>query len=236
MDRDQLAEHLRFAAELGVAGVSRDPAWRARVASSGAPASRVAVAGCAPGHADRSGRGAGGGPRRHRRLHALQAAHARPARRSSSASAIRNADLMFVGEAPGPRRRHPGHPVRRPRRTAAHEDHRGDRPHARGRLHRQRHQVPPAAEPQSRAGRSRDVRAVPVPADRHHQAEGHRRARQVRRADAAADARPDLAPARPRLRLPRREADSHVPSRLPAAQPVLEARGVGRHEAGQNPA
>jgi DNA polymerase len=30
MDRDQLAEHLRFAAELGVAGVSRDPAWRAR--------------------------------------------------------------------------------------------------------------------------------------------------------------------------------------------------------------
>ena len=28
VDRDQLAEHLRFAAELGVAGVSRDPAWR----------------------------------------------------------------------------------------------------------------------------------------------------------------------------------------------------------------
>ena len=30
MDRDQLAEHLRFAAELGVAGTSRDPAWRTR--------------------------------------------------------------------------------------------------------------------------------------------------------------------------------------------------------------
>src|SRR5882724_4285934 len=28
MDRDQLAEHLRFASELGVAGVSRDSAWR----------------------------------------------------------------------------------------------------------------------------------------------------------------------------------------------------------------
>jgi len=28
MDRDQLTEHLRFAKELGVAGVSRDPAWR----------------------------------------------------------------------------------------------------------------------------------------------------------------------------------------------------------------
>ena len=30
MNQDQLKEHLRFAAELGVAGVSRDPAWRAR--------------------------------------------------------------------------------------------------------------------------------------------------------------------------------------------------------------
>jgi DNA polymerase len=30
MDRDQIKEHLRFAAELGVAGVSRDPAWRKR--------------------------------------------------------------------------------------------------------------------------------------------------------------------------------------------------------------
>jgi uracil-DNA glycosylase family 4 len=28
MDRDQLKEHLRFAAELGIAGTSRDPAWR----------------------------------------------------------------------------------------------------------------------------------------------------------------------------------------------------------------
>jgi DNA polymerase len=28
MDRDQIKEHLRFARELGVAGVSRDPAWR----------------------------------------------------------------------------------------------------------------------------------------------------------------------------------------------------------------
>jgi len=36
MDRDQLQEHLRFAQELGVAGVSRDPAWRARGADVGA--------------------------------------------------------------------------------------------------------------------------------------------------------------------------------------------------------
>src|SRR5215831_1017510 len=30
MDREQIKEHLRFAAELGVDGVSRDPAWRSR--------------------------------------------------------------------------------------------------------------------------------------------------------------------------------------------------------------
>jgi uracil-DNA glycosylase len=30
LDRDQINEHLKFAAELGVAGVSRDPAWRTR--------------------------------------------------------------------------------------------------------------------------------------------------------------------------------------------------------------
>src|SRR3954464_4815260 len=34
MDRDQIAEHFRFAAELGVAGISRDPAWRARAADT----------------------------------------------------------------------------------------------------------------------------------------------------------------------------------------------------------
>jgi DNA polymerase len=34
MDQDQLAEHLRFAAELGIAGVSRDPAWRSRAAAA----------------------------------------------------------------------------------------------------------------------------------------------------------------------------------------------------------
>ena len=30
MDKNQLEEHLRFAKELGVAGVSRDPVWRER--------------------------------------------------------------------------------------------------------------------------------------------------------------------------------------------------------------
>jgi DNA polymerase len=34
MDRDQLVEHLKFAAETGVTGVSTDPAWRIREVSS----------------------------------------------------------------------------------------------------------------------------------------------------------------------------------------------------------
>jgi len=41
MDRDQLKEHLRFAAELGVAGVSRDPVWRTRVEAPGFPRSQA---------------------------------------------------------------------------------------------------------------------------------------------------------------------------------------------------
>jgi uracil-DNA glycosylase family 4 len=35
LNRDQLNEHLKFAAELGVAGISRDPAWRRRTDNGG---------------------------------------------------------------------------------------------------------------------------------------------------------------------------------------------------------
>ena len=43
MDRDQAREHLRFAAELGVAGVSRDPAWRTRAQGGGSGQADQAV-------------------------------------------------------------------------------------------------------------------------------------------------------------------------------------------------
>ena len=55
-----------------------------------------------------------------------------------------DADLMFVGEAPGRDEDREGIPVRGPGRPTAHADHRGHRPAARGRLHRERDQVPPA--------------------------------------------------------------------------------------------
>jgi DNA polymerase len=41
MDRERISEHLKFAAELGVAGVSRDPKWRQRPGDVDARPSRV---------------------------------------------------------------------------------------------------------------------------------------------------------------------------------------------------
>jgi DNA polymerase len=43
VDRDQLSEHLRFAQELGVTGVSRDPVWRERAESSAVAESPVTI-------------------------------------------------------------------------------------------------------------------------------------------------------------------------------------------------
>ena len=88
-----------------------------------------------------------------------------------------NADLMFVGEAPGADEDEQGIPfVGRAGQLLTKIIEAIELKRER-RLHRQRDQVPSAAKPQPRAGRSGHVRAVPVPADRRHQAEGHRRAR-----------------------------------------------------------
>ena len=48
MDRDQLNEHLRFAKELGVSGVSSDPAWRQREAPAEVATEAMAVKDTAP--------------------------------------------------------------------------------------------------------------------------------------------------------------------------------------------
>ncbi len=128
MDRDQLTEHLKFAAELGVAGVSRDPAWRTRqgdaLVVAGAQDERTA--GSSPAHAPApspldSARGSEaleeskGEPV----TFAANAAEALAAVRADIGDCTRcklhgqgrrqivfgvgnpDADLMFVGEAPG---------------------------------------------------------------------------------------------------------------------------------------
>jgi DNA polymerase len=99
MDRDQLVEHLKFAAELGVDGVSRDPVWRTRPeevereALAERPASAVtfsrnAAEALAAVRADI-------GDCTRCKLHGMG--------RTQVVFGVGNpdADLMFVGEAPG---------------------------------------------------------------------------------------------------------------------------------------
>jgi DNA polymerase len=116
VDREALKEHLRFAAELGVAGVSRDPVWRTRGAESARPAESRA-----PGESDGLGRAAGSGapvtgtevPLYKSPADALTAVradigdcvrcklHAQGRRQIVFGVGNPEADLMFVGEAPG---------------------------------------------------------------------------------------------------------------------------------------
>ncbi|MGB7219633.1 MAG: uracil-DNA glycosylase [Vicinamibacterales bacterium] len=91
MNRDQLAEHLTFASELGVAGVSRDSAWRRRSDEGEAPAPGVArspVEGLAAVRAEI-------GDCTRCKLHGLG--------RTQIVFGVGSptAELMFVGEAPG---------------------------------------------------------------------------------------------------------------------------------------
>jgi len=99
MDRDQLVEHLKFAGELGVTGISRDATWRRRGTGAGEPPHAAPDA--APIAFSRN------------------AAEALTAIRADIGDCTRcklhtlgrtqivfgvgnpNADLMFVGEAPG---------------------------------------------------------------------------------------------------------------------------------------
>jgi len=109
MDRDQLVEHLVFARELGVSGVSRDPAWRRRAQ----PAPET-VPGVAPPSSDD-----GGSVEVRPVAFARSAAEALAAVRTEIGDCTRcklhtlgrrqivfgvgnpEANLMFVGEAPG---------------------------------------------------------------------------------------------------------------------------------------
>jgi DNA polymerase len=100
MNTGQIKEHLRFASELGVTGVSRDAAWRVRPADDVRPAGPVSAPPALPLHVS-AGEGLAAlqaeiGPACTRcKLHALG--------RTRVVFGVGNpgADLMFVGEAPG---------------------------------------------------------------------------------------------------------------------------------------
>jgi uracil-DNA glycosylase family 4 len=97
MDREHIKDHLQFAADLGVPGVSRDPAWRRRpedpAASSGAEGTPLTFAKNAA-EALKAVRADIGDCTRCK-LHAMG--------RRQIVFGVGNpeADLMFVGEAPG---------------------------------------------------------------------------------------------------------------------------------------
>ncbi len=111
MNRDQLIEHLKFAAELGVAGVSRDPDWRRRDGAQPVAASAAADASTSSAEAQ--------APTSAPVPLFASAAEALVAVRTDIGDCTRcklhtlgrrqvvfgvgnpNADLMFVGEAPG---------------------------------------------------------------------------------------------------------------------------------------
>jgi len=110
VDRDQLKEHLVFAAELGVGGVSRDPAWRVR------PSAAVCQTGGvdqAPGAEERAPADLISVPVFGDAAEALTAVrtdlgectrcklHAQGRTQIVFGVGNPEADLMFVGEAPG---------------------------------------------------------------------------------------------------------------------------------------
>src|SRR5256712_665411 len=174
---------------------------------------------------------AGGAARSPRRLPALEA---RPAPQAPGVRRRQPARAPGVrGRGAGPRRGPAGRALRRARRPAPDRDHhQGDAARPQRRLHRERHQVPAAGEPQPRARRGRELRALPPPPARADLPRGDRGARQVRGPDAAPDEGADHAAPRALVRLPRHQADADLPSRLPAAQPGRQAPGVGGHPEG----
>ena len=113
MDRDQLAEHLRFAAELGVTGVSRDAAWRTRGDAGVGPGSDTGatpVPSQAPTQNMQTGMPLTVARNAAEALVAIRAdigdctrckLHTLGRQQIVFGVGNRDADLMFVGEAPG---------------------------------------------------------------------------------------------------------------------------------------
>ena len=88
-----------------------------------------------------------------------------------------DADLMFIGEAPGAEEDRRGPAVRRPGGRAAERAARGDRPEPGIRVHREHADVPAARESGSAARRARCLPAVPAREGPPDRAQGDRDAR-----------------------------------------------------------
>ena len=108
-----------------------------------------------------------------------------------------DADLMFVGEAPGFHEDQQGVPFVGQAGKLLERLLAGIGLDARRRLHRERPQVPAARQPRPAAGRDRGLRAAPLPADRADPADARRDARQLRHQAALGQAARDHARPRP---------------------------------------
>ena len=243
MDNAHLAEHLRFFQELGVTGLSLDARWRRRAADAGPAAQAIErlpviepIEPSAPAEdnqlltVSRSPEEA---------LQAIRAEigdctrcklHRLGRRQIVFGVGNPSADLMFVGEAPG-----------------ADEDIQGIPFVGRaGQLLTKiieaiglsREDVYIANVIKCRPPENRNPEPDEVETcepflfqqiDRI-QAKGHRRAWNICREGAVEDAGSDLTAARPRFRLPRRDAHPDVPSSVSAAQPGAQAGRLGGHE------
>ena len=104
MDRQQLAEHLRFYQELGVGGISRDRAWRRREGSASPPPRSTSHRAPSTSHVESTQRPA------RSTLHVIREdigdctrckLHAQGRTQIVYGVGNPNAELMFVGEAPG---------------------------------------------------------------------------------------------------------------------------------------
>ena len=135
-----------------------------------------------------------------------------------------DADLMFVGEAPGPQRGRAGAAVRGPGRQAARQAARGDRAAARRRLHLQHAQVPAARQPRSPSRGDRELPRVPPAPGRAHRAARHLHAGELRDQAPARGSDRDHAPARARRGARHRHARGAAVSDLPPRGRALHAR------------
>ena len=138
------------------------------------------------------------------------------------------AELVFVGEGPGHDEDMQGRAVRRPRRKTSDADDRSHGPAPRRCLHLQRGEMPPAGKSPAGKRRNRHLLAVPAAPARRDPAESDLLPGQLRGADAAANHAGNFPIPRRMVRLPRRQIDRHLSSRLSAAQPCREERSLER--------
>ena len=150
------------------ARVRRPTPWRSRRCSwSAAGSARAASArprrrpGDRPRDPRRAPRGARADRERGPRLHPLPAARGPHARRPGRGRPRHGGRVR--GRGPGLQRGPRGPPVRRPGRRAARAAAGLHRLAARGRVHHQRREVPPARQPGPAARRDRGLRPVPAP-------------------------------------------------------------------------